>query len=227
MPAVPTALSAVIGAAVADVRAQIATACARVGRDPLGVRLIAVTKNQGPEVLTALFEAGIHDVGENRLEHHSLMHAAARAQGLPLHFHAIGRVQGRQLAKLAPLSACLHSLCEPDHVSRLARACVGRPFPVFIQVNTSGETVKAGCSPENLTQLLTAVRAESSLETVGLMTMAEEGAPVDTVRQTFARLRILAAEHGLPRLSMGMSQDFQIAIEEGATDIRVGTRLFS
>lgn len=220
------ASSAAIFSAVTNVRAEIAAACTRVGRDPAHVRLIAVTKNQDPDVLKALVEAGINDVGENRIEHQSLMHAAAQSLGLPLRFHAIGRVQGRQLAKIAPLSDCLHSLCEHDHVSRLARACTGTRFPVFIQVNTSGELAKAGCSPEDVPRLLAAVRAESTLETVGLMTMAEEGATEDHVRRTFMRLRLLAAEHDLPRLSMGMSQDFQLAIEEGATDIRVGTRLF-
>ena len=221
------ASSAAIYAAVRQVRAEIDAACTRVGRDPAHVRLIAVTKNQDPDVLKTLVEAGISDVGENRIEHHSLMHAAAQSLGLPLQFHAIGRIQGRQLAKIAPLSDCLHSLCEPDHVNRLARACTGRRFPVFVQVNTSGESAKAGCSPEDLPRLLAAVRAESSLKTVGLMTMAEEGAPEDHVRRTFRRLRLLAAEHELPRLSMGMSQDFQLAIEEGATEIRVGTRLFT
>lgn len=220
------ASSAAIFAAVAEVRAEIAAACTRVGRDPAHVRLIAVTKNQDPDVLKALVEAGISDVGENRIEHHSLMHAAAQALGLPLRFHAIGRIQGRQLAKIAPMSDCLHSLCELDHINRLARACTSRRFPVFIQVNTSGETAKAGCSPEDLPRLVAAVRAESALETVGLMTMAEEAATEDHVRRTFMRLRLLAVEHDLPRLSMGMSQDFQLAIEEGATEIRVGTRLF-
>jgi len=215
-----------IGTQVAAVRDEIAAACALVGRDPASVRLIAVTKNQEPEVLQALVAAGIRDVGENRLEHHATMHANALAQCLPLSFHGIGRVQGRQLAKLAPLSTCLHSLCEHDHVSRLARACVGRRFSVFIQVNSSGEAAKAGCSPEDLPRLLAAARAEATLDAVGLMTMAEEGAPEVAIRQTFSRLRQLAAEHGLARLSMGMSQDFQLAIAEGATDIRIGTRLF-
>lgn len=229
MSAVDDLRTAAIHAAVESVRSEIAAACARVARDPESVRLIAVTKNQQPEVLAALVAAGVRDLGENRIEHQSLMHDAAQAAGLPVCFHAIGRVQGRQLAKLAPMSMCLHSLCERDHVPRLARACAGaaRPFPVYLQVNTSGEAAKAGCAPELLAQLLADVRAESTLEAIGLMTMAEEGAPEIQVRQTFARLRQLAADHGLPRLSMGMSQDFVWAIEEGATDIRIGTRLFS
>ena len=214
-----------IAANVAAVRREIAAACARVGRDPLAVRLIAVTKAQGPEVLAPLAAAGIRDAGENRLEHHEAMRSAA--DGLDLAFHAIGRVQGRQLAKLAPLSACLHGLCEIDHVERLARACSGRRFPVFLQVNASGEAAKAGAEPERLPELLAAVRTQASLEAVGLMTMAPEGAAEADLRACFRRLRGLADAHGLPRLSMGMSQDFTVAVEEGATDVRIGTRLFA
>lgn len=215
-----------IAANVAAVRHEIAAACIRAGRDPAVVRLIAVTKSQGPEVLAPLVAAGVRDVGENRVDHHEAMHAAAA--GLDLAFHAIGRVQGRQLAKLAPLSACLHSLCEPDHVRRLARACAGARFPVFLQVNTSGEAAKAGIAPEALPDLLAAVHAEAAaLEPIGLMTMAPEGAPEADLRGCFRRLRALAETHSLPRLSMGMSQDFSVAIEEGATDVRIGTRLFA
>jgi hypothetical protein len=219
-----------IAAQVAAVRAEIVAACVRAGRDPAGVRLIAVTKSQGPEVLAPLAAAGITDVAENRIEHQAEMRAAAA--GLGLAFHAIGRIQGRQCAKLVPLSECLHSLCEGDHVARLARACQGRaaqglgPFPVFLQVNTSGEAAKAGIAPEALPDLLAAVRAEPALAAVGLMTMAPEGAADSTIRATFRRLRELAAAQGLARLSMGMSQDFPLAIAEGATDIRIGTRLF-
>lgn len=223
----PTAVpSAVIHAAVAAVRDKIDASCARVQRDPHTVRLIAVTKNQDPAVLTALVEAGICDVAENRLEHHAVMWEAAQAGGMQLRFHAIGRVQGRQLAKWAPLSDVLHSLCDIDHVARLARACDGRRFPIYVQVNTSGQTSKAGCTPAALASLLDAVRAASTLEAVGLMTMAAEGAAESELRLTFSRLRELAEKHALTRLSMGMSQDFQVAIEEGATDIRIGTRLF-
>jgi PLP dependent protein len=218
-----------IASAVTAVRNEITVACARVGRDPQGVRLIAVTKNQGSEVLAPLIAAGIHNIGENRLEHHREMHAAAKAGGLELAIHAIGRVQGRQLAKLAPLSACLHSLCEEEHILRLARACAGRStlFPVFLQVNASGEAAKAGVNPDEIAIRLATIAQTGVLTAVGLMTMAEEGVPEPRIRATFRRLSDLADAHGLPRRSMGMSQDFMIAVEEGATDIRIGTRLFA
>jgi pyridoxal phosphate enzyme (YggS family) len=222
-----------LAANVAAVRAEIAAACVRAGRDPAQVRLIAVTKEREPDVLPALLAAGVLDVGENRVEHHAMMRAAAPAG---LRFHAIGRIQGRQLVKLAPISDCLHSLCDPGHVPRLAQAVAqregGSSFPVFIQVNTSGETSKAGVVPADLPRLLDLVRAQPSLAVVGLMTMAPldvevTGDAIGRVRRCFADLRELTSRHGLPRLSMGMSQDFPIAIEEGATDVRIGTRLFS
>ena len=211
---------------VAAVRADIAAACARAGRDPATVRLIAVTKSQGPEVLPALAVAGVTDCGENRWDHQEVMVGAGVAG---LRFHAIGRIQGRQLAKVVPLSAALHSLCDPDHVLRLEGVCarMDRRLEVFLQANTSGEAAKAGLAPEDLPAVLDLARQQPHLDVVGLMTMAPEGVSDEAIRACFGALRDLARQHGLPRLSMGMSQDFPIAIEEGATDIRVGTRLFA
>jgi pyridoxal phosphate enzyme (YggS family) len=222
-------MTSLIAAQVAAVRSEIRTACQRVGRDPAEVRLIAVTKSQGPEVLPALAAAGITAVGENRLDHQQVMHQAAPQE---LAFHAIGRLQSRQLAKLLPLSRCFHGLCEADHLSKLARACADqdRRVEVFIQVNTSGEASKAGVTGEALPAILAHARTFSRLAVVGLMTMAperDEGASESVIRSCFARCRDLAQAHGLARLSMGMSQDFPWAIAEGATDIRIGTRLFT
>jgi pyridoxal phosphate enzyme (YggS family) len=218
-----------IAANVAAVRLDIAVACTRSGRDPAGVTLVAVTKTRNPEVLAALRSAGVHDFGENRIEHlHEMV-----AHGLPGdRWHYIGRVQGRQLAKLVPLVQALHSLCDPEHVERLARACrqSSRRLAVYVQVNSSGEASKAGITAESLPGILAAIRAQPTLDPVGLMTMAPElgaNADVATVRACFTRLRELASRHGLGGLSMGMSSDLAIAIEEGATVVRVGSRLFA
>lgn len=212
-----------------EVRAEIATACARCGRDPSTVAVVAVTKTQEPSVLAALRAAGVCDFGENRPEHLELMRTASVPGD---RWHYIGRVQGRQLPRIAPHIAALHSLCEPDHVERLARACAvaGRRLPVYLQVNASGEAAKAGVEPDALPALLALVRARPELEAVGLMTMAPElGVHADeaAVRACFARLRGLARAHGLTGLSMGMSGDLALAVEEGATVVRVGTRLFA
>jgi pyridoxal phosphate enzyme (YggS family) len=219
-----------IAANLAEVRHRIASACQAHGRDPSMVRLIAVTKEQQPEVIAPLMAAGVCDLGENRIEHLELMHAAAPTNA---QFHFIGRVQGRQLAKLAPHCVAIHSLCEADHIERLGRACSaqGRRIAVFLQVNVAADEAKAGLAPADLPQRLDLARTQAGLDVVGLMTMAPLAAgggqaDATTVRRCFSALRDLAQIHGLPRLSMGMSEDFELAVAEGATDVRIGSRLF-
>ncbi len=213
---------------LAEVRATIASACARHGRNAADVRLIAVTKTQDAAALPRLAAHGVQDVGENRMEHLALMQDGAPAG---MRFHAIGRLQGRAIPEVARRCVALHSLCEADHLDRLDRACQGRtePLEVFLQVNASGEAAKAGIAPGDLPALLERAHGRS-FRVVGLMTMApapEHGGTEPTVRACFRVLAALAERHGLQRLSMGMSQDFPIAVEEGATDIRIGTRLFA
>ncbi len=212
------------------VRALITDTCRRVGRDPQGVRLIAVTKEQTSAVIAPLRAAGLCDLGENRLEHLTLMTVAAMPE---INFHYIGRIQGRQLAKIVPLCTTLHSLCDADHIERLGRACESqqRRMSVFLQVNTANDDAKAGMQPHEIAERLSLAQQFSFLSVVGLMTMAPLGvngaqADDDTVRRCFASLRICGEKHKLPRLSMGMSHDFPLAIAEGATDLRIGTRLF-
>ena len=213
---------------VAKVRERIAEACRRVGRTD-APQIVAVTKNQDPEVLPALAGAGLECCGENRIDHLRLMHDAAPPSTT---FAYIGRVQGRQLTTVVACCTCLHSLAEIRHVARLAEACrrSERRIVVFLQANTSGEAQKAGVSPEDLPALLEACRAEEdALEVIGLMTMAPDirnSGDDSPVRRTFAALRTLAETHALPGLSMGMSTDFEIAVEEGATHLRLGTILF-
>ncbi|MBA3709422.1 MAG: YggS family pyridoxal phosphate-dependent enzyme [Planctomycetes bacterium] len=225
-------MSSIIAGNVVAVQAEIAAACARSRRAASDVRLIAVTKSQGPEVLAALAAAGVCDFGENRVEHLAAMHEAAPPAA---RFHAIGRIQSRQIARVVALAACLHSLCDHDHLAELSRRLEqgARRMQVFVQVNTSGEASKAGLAPADLARFVDEVRAAPAVDLVGLMTMAPmvddaaRGADGDAVRRCFAELRALSEIHRLPRLSMGMSQDFIIAVEEGATDVRVGTRLFA
>jgi uncharacterized pyridoxal phosphate-containing UPF0001 family protein len=211
-----------------QVRDEVARACAASGRPADAVRLIAVTKTQEPGILAELGRLGVGDIGENRLDHLELMQGAAPAG---MRVHAIGRLQGRQIPAIVRRCHALHSLCEPDHLERLAHAVAAaeRRLEIFLQVNTSGEASKAGVAPAGLPALLARCRV-LGLAIVGLMTMAPESACAAEdaqVRDCFRACAMLAREHGLPRLSMGMSQDFTVAVEEGATDIRVGTRLFA
>lgn len=223
-------LATTIATNLARIRGDMADACRRAGRQLDAVRLIAVTKQQDPAVLPILAELGVCDVGENRIEHHSQMRSA-HPDGL--RWHAIGRVQGRQLRKLLPITDCLHSLHDLGHVDRLVAACrdLNRQLPVMIQVNTAGEAVKAGLEPQDLPVMLERLHAADDAVTVrGLMTMAPNitlpDYTPDDARRCFAALRALAEAHALPQLSMGMSNDLAIAIEEGATDVRIGTDLF-
>lgn len=214
---------------LAAVQQRMTAACDRVGRRADEIRLIAVTKSQAPAVLAPLAAAGQFDFGENRLDHLDLMRAEAPDGA---RFHYIGRIQSRQLPKVAARCTALHSLAQHDHIDRLGRACAERdqPFPVFLQVNAAGEAQKAGLTAEALPAAIERVAAHSGLRLLGLMTMApDRDLPEvgdDTVRRCFAAVRELAVAHGLPRLSMGMSGDFELAIEEGATDLRVGSVLF-
>lgn len=221
---------AVIADNLARIRERIERACAQAGRSSDALRLIAVTKNQTPAAITALIAAEQWDFGENRIEHLSDMHAAAPAGG---RFHYIGRVQGRQLAKIVPLCESLHSLCEDGHIDRLGRLCADRsdPFPVFLQVNTADEAQKAGLHPDQLTAALDRTAQWPGIQVVGLMCMAPDrsipGVDAAQIRRCFAALRELAQRHDLHRLSMGMSGDLEEAIAEGATDLRIGSVLFA
>lgn len=218
-----------IAARVAQVRERIAAACRTAGRAPDAVNLIAVTKTCTPMVLPQLAAAGVLDYGENRTAHLTEM-SAARPNGA--RFHYIGRVQGRQFAELLPHCATLHSLCESGHPARLQAACVRAGIariPVFVQINTAGEAQKAGLEPAALPGFLDEVRACAGLDLRGLMCMAPDlhlpGVDAGEVRRAFAALRELASRHGLKELSMGMSQDYELAIAEGATHLRLGSVL--
>lgn len=227
-----------IAANVERIHSHIEELCQRYGRSSNNVRLIAVTKTRDCDVLQSLAAAGIRDLGENRLEHLEQMQQGALARDLEdFSWHGIGRVQSRQLPQWVTRCDCLHSLHSIRHVEKLAKACreardgAGKKLPVFIQVNTSGEDAKAGLDAEDLPAMLDALSPHLlDVEPIGLMCMAPlraaDGSNDSLIRAAFERLRTLAHRHSLPRLSMGMSGDYDLAIAAGATDIRLGTVLF-
>lgn len=198
-----------------DVRRRIAEACARAGRDPGAVTLVAVTKTIPADALPSLSGVGIRDIGENRP-----VEGLERVGRLPqFRRHMIGHVQTNKLKKVLAWADVLHSLDRPRLLEELARS--PRRLPVYVQVNVSGEASKGGFRPEEAEDAV--AEARRSLDVLGLMTMAPEGADA---RPFFRRLRDLADRCGLSGLSMGMSQDFETAVEEGATCVRVGTAVF-
>jgi len=222
-----------LGRNLDDVRERMAAAAERAGRRPDQVLLVAVVKTVGPEVVRALQALGVTDVGENRVQE-ARRKLEALGGNLGLHWHMIGHLQTNKVRHALRLFEMVHSV---DSV-RLAEALdqraerEGRAVPVLIQCNTSGEETKFGVGPAQLRKLLDATMPLEHVRVKGLMTMAPFVDDPETVRPCFAAHRELAerarAATGLPlpHLSMGMTQDFEVAIEEGATMVRIGSALF-
>lgn len=215
---------------LASVRGRIADACRRAGRDPAAVTLVAVTKTVSPQVAAVAAELGMHDLGESRPQ--ELWKKAAAVPGA--RWHLIGHLQRNKIDKTVPLAVMVHSV---DSVRLLeALDAFGRklndPVPVLLEVNCSREAAKGGFSPDELPALGEKLPALTGLSVRGLMTMAAYFDDPQQCRPTFTELRELrdrvrtATSLELPHLSMGMSNDFEVAVEEGATLVRVGTTLF-
>lgn len=213
---------------LARVRATIARHQA-VGRWDHPVRIVAVTKTHGPEAVRAAWAAGLTDVGENRVQEALPKMEAA---GVPVAWHLVGTLQRNKARHAVGRFVLIHSLDRLDLAEELARRLpAGARQAVLVQVNCSAEPQKGGVEPDALPALLDALRALPALDPRGLMTLAELTDDPGRQRAAFARLRGLRDEatargHDLPELSMGMSGDYPVAVEEGATIVRLGTVLF-
>lgn len=215
-PTTPDALRA----ALAGVHARIDAACRRAGRDANTVQLVAVSKTVEWDRVRALAEIGHPDFGENRAQELEAKASFLRTQGLGIRWHFVGRIQRNKVAHLAPHVVLWHSVdSEAVGVTIAARAPRAR---VLVQVNVGEEPQKGGIAPRAAPRLVEALQ-QLHLDVRGLMTVPPMG---EDPRPHFARLRELGHGLGLPDLSMGMSGDFEVAIEEGATIVRVGTALF-
>ena len=219
---------------VANVRERIAAAAVRSGRKPGNVTLVAVSKYVGPDAARALVAAGCHELGESRPQ--ELWRKAESLSDEAIRWHMIGHLQRNKIARTLPLVSLLHSgdslrLLEAVQAEN---AAPGRVTPTLLEINVSGDAAKHGFQPDEIEPLGDALTALTGVEIRGLMAMASlEGSP-DDARREFARLRQLrdrlqaawGDRFDLAELSMGMSGDFEIAIEEGSTLVRVGSRLF-
>ncbi len=202
--------------AVASVRARIDAAAARAARDPAGVTLVAATKTVDAERVRAVVAAGVPDVGENRAQ--ELLEKAPVVDGARWHF--VGTLQRNKVRALAPWITCWQSVDRDELGTEIARRAPGAH--VLVEVNVAGEAQKGGCAPSEAPGLVDVLRGQG-LHVDGLMTVPPAaGDP----RQWFAALRELATRLGVHELSMGMSSDFDVAVEEGATMVRVGRALF-
>ncbi len=218
-------------ARLAEIRETIARRQDRAGLDH-PVRIIAVTKSQGPEAVRAAVAAGIQDVGENRVQ--EALAKQGQLTGIPASWHLIGTLQRNKARQVVGRFALLHAVDRAElaeELDRRVKAAGARPQPVLVEVNCSGESAKQGVAPDRLEALLDRIRGLAGLEPRGLMTMAPFSGDERVQRNAFGKLRALRAEmeragHPLPELSMGMSGDYPAAVEEGATMIRLGTLLF-
>jgi uncharacterized pyridoxal phosphate-containing UPF0001 family protein len=196
------------------VRLRIDAACARAGRRSGDVALIVVTKSAPAPLIPRLADLGVTDIGESRP-----VEGGRRTGGLTaFRRHLIGHLQSNKIGRALAWADVVQSGDRHSLLAELARR--SPKFPVYLQINISGEPSKGGFPPERLESALEAARG---LKVEGLMTMAPLGGDA---RACFRGLRELAGRHGLQGLSMGMSQDFEAAVEEGATCVRVGSAIF-
>jgi pyridoxal phosphate enzyme (YggS family) len=207
-----------VRANLAEVRERIAAAAARAGRDPGEVEIVAAGKYVPAGELGALAEGGVTVVGENRVQD---LQAKVAAHGDAFTWDFIGHVQSRKVKQIAPLVRLIHSVSTESVLEQLRRHAAP-DLRVLVEVNVAGEEGKDGVAPAALDAFL----ERCPVPVAGLMTMPPLARSPEDSRRWFAALRELAGERGLPELSMGTTQDYEVAVEEGATLVRIGTRLF-
>lgn len=208
---------------LAQVETRIADAVARSGRRRSDVTLVAVTKKFPANAIRDAYQLGLRDFGENYVQEFELKRAELSGYS-GARYHLIGHLQSNKSKKGAELFDVIQTVDTAKLVRRLDEE--KRPLEVMIEVKLSAEESKTGAAPEDLPALVEAIRGCINLRLLGLMTMPPWSADAEKSRPYFARLRCLAETYGLPHLSMGMSHDLEVAIQEGATMVRVGTALF-
>ena len=230
-----------------DVRARIAAACEKSKRDPSAVTLVAVTKYAAPEQIREIIKLGVGDLGENRVqqlvqragqfgEFHQRLGTTDPTVAAKLRWHLIGHLQRNKVKPLLPVVSMIQTIdslrLAEELESQLERS--GKKLPVLLQVNSSEENQKSGVAVGAAVHLAEQIATMEHLKMGGIMAMAAEGADEKKMRHTFARTREIFEEMkrlkiggaGMKHLSMGMTQDYEWAIEEGATLVRIGSALF-
>ena len=214
-----------VRAGLARVRARIEAAAERAGRDPQAVELVAATKYVALDEMGVLADAGITVVAENRAQD---LQAKVDRYGDRFTWDFIGHLQSRKVKIVAPLVRRIHSVSSDSVLAQLERVGpeLGRELEVLVEVNVSGEEAKSGLAPDALDAYLDRLGAIDGVRPVGLMTMPPRAETAEDSRRWFALLAELAGARALPHLSMGTTQDFEVAVEEGATLVRIGTSIF-
>jgi pyridoxal phosphate enzyme (YggS family) len=227
--------SQILAGRLGAVEGRLQAACARAGRDRADVRLVAVTKTVPVAVAALLPGLGVHDLAESRPQE-----LWRKAAALPAaRWHLVGHLQRNKIERTLPLVHAIHSIDSLRLLEAVEAACAAglaahRPLPVLLEVNASREAAKHGFAPEEVPSLAPALAGLKHLRVEGLMGMAAYEEDPERCRPTFAALRelrdrlkgLVGPAHPLDQLSMGMSNDYEVAVEEGATLVRLGTVLF-
>jgi hypothetical protein len=226
--------SVALGARVADVRARIARAADRAGRDPASVRLVAISKTYSAEHIRAAVDSGLTDFGENKVQ--EALQKIDQTAGLPIRWHLVGHLQSNKAKKVGARFDVVHSIDTADLIARLDAAASSqrRTIDLLVQVDLKGEPTKHGAREDELVAIFNEARLCRSARVVGLMVLPPAVDDAGEARPFFRALRdirdrLLAQgvdPSMLHELSMGMSHDFEVAVEEGATLVRVGTAIF-
>ncbi len=213
---------------------RIIEACNRAGRDSKEITLIAVSKTKPIEAIENVFSSGQVHFGENRMQ--ELQEKMDTIKDQEVQWHMIGTMQSNKIKYIANRVNWIHSVSKKKHLDEIQKRAelAQRTINVLIQVNISGENQKSGCEASELEEILTHAKALSNIKVKGLMGMATFADNPENVRSEFASLRTTLTSHAhlngdninLRELSMGMSGDFEVAIEEGATMVRVGSAIF-
>ncbi len=221
----------ILGQRLEAIRTRVQAACGRVGRSPESVTLIGVTKTVGHEVAQALVDLGVADLGENRPQ--ELWRKSDLVSGA--RWHVIGHLQRNKVERTVGLSSLIHSVDSERLLEAIETEAkrIGKQTAVLLEVNCSGEEAKHGFTPEAVLAFTSNLKPLQFVRIQGLMTMAALADDPEAARPAFRRLaglqkelkQVLGDQHPLNQLSMGMSGDFEVAIEEGATHIRLGTVL--
>ena len=216
-----------VGLAYQQVRARVDAACARAGRNPAEVTLVAVGKTHPSEPLRHAWTAGARDFGENYAQElRDKSRQLADLDGVRWHF--LGPLQRNKVKYVAPVASVYHALDSVELAAELGKRCVAaqRVLDVMVEVNVGGEASKHGVPASQVDALAHKVQAVAGLKLVGLMCIPPPADRPEDSRPYFRALAQQGRALGLPALSMGMTADFEVAIEEGATHVRVGTAIF-
>jgi pyridoxal phosphate enzyme (YggS family) len=214
-----------IAANLRDVQGRIARACERSHRSPGEITLVVVTKEVGVSAIRAAFDCGMRDFGENRVQEAEDKIAQLSDLKPDVTWHMVGHLQGNKARTAVELFDIIHSVDSIKLAEILSRR-TEKAFPILLQVNVLGEATKSGFSVGEVATAVEEIKQLPNLKVMGLMTIAPLVSEPEEVRPVFRKLRELRDSLGLEHLSMGMTDDFEVAVEEGATMLRIGRAIF-